>query len=173
MKFLLLLLIPLMAWFGRQQGTGKKFKKIPKAVALAGIGVCVAALTGHYWGWTALAIAASVAVGHAVGWGHPLGTVLGGVPNKNYEWWEVGVLRRKPWLALVARGALIGLCAMVVVTVDPRAALNITIAFAVAFPLAPFIVTRLQKLTGDTAWGKQEYWRDGMAGLILWALLWV
>lgn len=185
MKFLLLLLIPAMAWLDRQRGTSKDLisglypglpghrsqgELIPKWLALAGLGLCVAFLTGHYWDWQAIVIALAVAIGYSTGWGHPLGTVLGGLPNKRYEWWQRGILRDRPWLAIAVRGTFIGVLSLA--AFDIIASIKIFFAFTVAFPLAPFLVTKAFKKSGDEAWAEQEYWRGGIAALILWALSW-
>lgn len=192
MEYMLLLLIPLMAWADRQRGSAGVVEAIPKWAALTIIGVCSAVLTGHYWDWQFAVITAAVWIGFTTGFGHPLGTILGGLPNKRYEWWQRGALRTNPWLALFVRGAMVGGSVFIIfllITVvtwlvslftpcavlvpDYFAALKITIAFAIAFPMAPFIVTKGFQKSGDPAWAEQEYWRNGIAGLILWSVWWI
>ena len=167
-KLLLLLLIPLLAFFDRQRGADKKTEIIPKIVALAGLGICVSLLVGHWLDWQALVIAVTVAVGYTFGLGHPVGMALTGKDIGEYESWQVGILRSNPWLALAVRGAFIGVCSLA--AIDYLAALKITLAFAVAFPLAPWIATRVFKRTGTDAWSLQETIRGGLAGAVLWLL---
>mgnify|MGYP001604612953 CR=1 FL=1 len=173
MKLILLLsmlpLIPLMAWLDRQRGRSDVTEIIPKIVALAGLGVCVSLLVGHYWDWQAPIIVAAVAIGYALGWGNPVGRACGGPDNGKYERWQVGILRRNVWLALAVRGSFVGLFTLV--AFDPVASLKIIAAFTIVFPLAPFLVTRAFQKSGDPAWAEQEYWRGGMAGVILFGLV--
>lgn len=166
MKWLILLLIPAMAWLDRQRGSDFTTEIIPKNVALIGLGVCVSILTGHYWDWRAPVLVASVAIGYNVlGWGNPVGRACGVRDDGKYEDWQVGVLRRNVWLALAVRGAFIGLCSLV--ALDFTAALKIAIAFAIAFPLAPLVATKIFKQRGNAAWALQEYVRGAIAGVLL------
>jgi flagellar biosynthesis protein FliR len=49
---------------------------------------------------------------------------------------------------------------------DPIASLKIGLAFGIAFPLAPFITTRILKMGGE-GWAIQEEVRGGLIGLLL------
>lgn len=170
MKYLLLLLIPAMAWLDRQRGMAKDVERITKIVALVGLGFAASVLVGHYWDWRALVLTAAVACGYAIGWGHPLGTVLGGKKNSSYEWWEVGILRDDPWLALAIRGSFISILSLL--AFDGIASIKLFIAFTVAFPLAPYLATRVFRKGRIEGWALQEYIRGGLAALILWVLSW-
>jgi len=164
---LTLLLIPFMAWLDRQRGDPRG---IPKIIALIGLGACVSILTKHYIDWRAPIIVAAVAISYNVfGWGQAIGYAITGRNSGKYAPWQIGTtLKFNPWLALAVRGALIGICSLA--ALDVVAAIKITLAFAVAFPLAPYLAVHLFRKAGDDAWALMEYIRGFMAGLILWVL---
>lgn len=163
-------LVALLSWLDRQRGMPKDQETIPKIAALLGMGYVIAVLCGHWMDWQAIAITAGVAVLHNISFGQPLGQALTGKVAKAddgtlYEVWQFhDVLRENPWLSLILRGVMVGGAG--VLALDANAAWNIALAFGVAFPLAA-VISRYA-LYGS--WGKNEYIRGALVGVILWAL---
>lgn len=177
-----ILFIPLMAWLDRQRGTPKDKEIIPKIVALLGMGYLCAFYTGHVLDWHTIGIVLGVSGGHALGLGEPTGHALtgkGGIPASDgtiYEKWQVGsYLRKNPWAALIVRGALVGLCALL--GSDPVAALKIGIAFSIAFLVAPALVRFVMKMPTKTeaqsgeAWARHEWIRGGIVATLLLSIM--
>ncbi len=172
----------LMSWLDRQRGTPKSAEKIPKLVALLGMGYLCAAYTGHLIDWQAAVIAACVAFAHNFGFGEPLGHALTGRGGEaaddgtTYESWQIGkALKANPWAALTVRGAMVGLWTLW--ALDPVVSLKIAVAFGIAFPLAPYIVRYRIKMPTATisasavAWARQEEVRGALIELLLLLML--
>lgn len=176
------MLIPAMAWLDRQRGSSDENETITKAVALAGLGVSVAVLLGAY-NVSAITVIAVVWTAYVIGWGEPLGRIVsGGITDYKYETWQVGPMKDHPYLSMTVRGMLIlpialvanaavALSAMLYAPLDALAIpavdiAKLSIAFAVAFPLAPFIAVSLGR-RGDHAWALQEYIRSGLIATML------
>ncbi len=172
----------LMSWLDRQRGTPKSVEKIPKLMALLGMGYLCAAYTGHLIDWQAVVITAGVAFAHNFGFGEPLGHALTGrggstaADGTTYELWQIGkMLKANPWVALTVRGLLVGLWTLW--ALDPIASLKIAIAFGIAFPLAPHIVRYRLKMPTATssqaavAWAQQEKLRGALIELLLLLML--
>lgn len=179
-----LMIIPLHSWLDRQRGTSRDTEKITKAMALAAICLCQLILLGVH-DWSAVTVGIVVWTGYVIGWGQPLGHMIAGRPHSDYEKWQfLPVLRAKPVVALAFRGALVlplAVCLNAVLWavnfVYPVAALMIdavviaklTIAYAIAFPAAPWLVMKYRKARGDQAWAEQEYVRGFMIAAMLFA----
>lgn len=164
----LLFLIPIMSWLDRQRGCHEC--PMPKIAALALLGLCVAALTGHLWptgptNWQSPILIAGTMTAWSVGWGQPIGWALTGQGARPFELWQVGILRKNPWVALVARGLMMALPGILIL--DMRTTLELAAAFGISFPLAPMLAVAVSK-TGQGSWATQEYLRGGIAGVILW-----
>lgn len=108
-------------------------------------------------GWKALYTVAAVAFGGAPGWGNPLGAAYDGRPmeHNNYEWWQVGLLRRSIFAALVARGFLWGVLLLPI-------SIPAAIAFTVAFVVTPYLArwTRM-------SWGWMEFSRGALVAFLI------
>lgn len=169
-EYLLLLLIPVMSWLDHQRGTPKGLEIIPKILALILMGYACAVLTGHWLDWQAAVITAGFAVLHNFSLGQPLGEALTGKigqadDGSSYETWQVGPLKNC-WLALSARGAVLGLAGFI--ALDLTAGLQIAVAWAVAFPLSAALVRYVRSLRfKGGGWGLSEYLRGFIASLIL------
>jgi hypothetical protein len=179
---LLLLLIPAMSWLDRQRGSSKETETITKGMALAGLGLSIAILLGVY-DWSAITIVAVTWTAYAYGFGEPLGRIVsGGRTDRKTERWQVGALQDHPYLAMTVRGLLVlptalaanGMVLLEALLHAPLGAMamswadiaKLTVAFGVAFPLAPFIAIKLGR-RGDAAWALQEYIRGGLIGALL------
>lgn len=177
-----ILLIPIMAWLDKQRGHSKENETITKAAALVGLGLSIAILLGAY-NASVITIIAVTWTAYGYGFGEPLGRIVsGGATNGLYETWQIGPLRERPYLAMTVRGLLIlptalvanWIVAIVTILYAPLGTLMIsavdvaklTIAFGIAFPLAPLIAVRLGK-RGDPAWALQEYLRGALIAAIL------
>lgn len=135
----------------------------------------IACLVAGITGWWLLAGAVLFGVMISIGWGGPIGDGLRGqrVPTPdNYENWQIGILRKDVHLALAVRGLMQGI-PILFISVIP--ALKISIAFAIAFPLAVWLswkIAMVRKLyVGD--WKHQEFLRGFIALLILGVLRWM
>ena len=156
--------VVLMSVFDRARGNPNR--GFPKAMALAVLGLAAASLLHIVNPVDYVFIALAIAVGYSVGWGHPLGTALKGRPNTAYEWWQVTQpLRQYPYLALSARGAMIGL--LVALSGNFHSALIVGVACAVAFPSAPAITVYGLRQVHDRGWATQEYIRGGLVGVLM------
>jgi len=166
MNAYLIAVIPLMAWLDRQRGCHEC--PMPKILALFLLALCVAALTGHFdLNWQAGLLVAGTMTAWSVGWGQPIGWALTGKPVKIYELWQVGYLRKNPWAALFARGLMMALPGITIF--DLYTTLELAVAFAIAFPLAPWLSVAMSR-NGEGSWAQQEYLRGGIAGVLLWVL---
>lgn len=175
-------IILIMAWLDKQRGHSKENETITKAVAFLGLGIAIAILLGAY-NASALTVIAVAWTAYAYGFGEPLGRIVsGGVTNSLYETWQIGPLKDLPYLAMTVRGLLIlptalaanAVVALAALLYAPLDALTIsvvdvaklTVAFTIAFPLAPFIAVSLGR-RGDPAWSLQEYIRSGLIAATL------
>ena len=154
-------------------------------MALAAICLCQLILLGVH-DWSAVTVCIVVWTGYVIGWGQPLGHMIAGRPHSDYERWQfLPVLRAKPVVALAFRGALVLPLAVFLNAVlwginfaYPVAALMIdavviaklTVAYAIAFPLAPWLVLKYRKARGNQAWAEQEYVRGFMIAAMLFAV---
>ncbi len=171
----------LMSWLDRQRGTPKVAEKIPKPVALLGMGYLCAAYTGHMIDWQAVVITAGVAVAHNFGLGEPVGHALTGRGGEaaddgtTYEPWQIGILKTNPWLAVTARGLMVGFWTLL--ALDWVASLKIAAAFGIAFPLASYLIRYQLKMPTATpsqeavAWARQEQVRGALIELLLLLML--
>lgn len=162
----------LMSWLDRQRGTPKAQEKIPKPVALVGMGILCSLYTGHWFDWQAVVITITVAFSHNFGFGEPVGRALSGVTDRKYEPWQVGkTLKENPWIAVTVRGLFVGTWTLL--ALDPIASLKIAIAFGVAFPLASYVVRYRIKMPTRTitesgaAWARQEEIRGALIEALL------
>lgn len=161
-------LVLAMAFFDRQRGTPKSAELMPKALALLGLGLVVVTIILPPAPWQALALLAGTWAAYSIGFGAPLGWAITGYnpfPGAWREVWQVGGLRYRPWLSLFVRGLFHAVPGLLIG--DPRAALVLAAAFGIAFPLAPWLATRVFKRAGDEAWALNEYLRGGIAAAIL------
>jgi len=90
----------------------------------------VVALVGVYTPYTILFMIAIIA-GISTGWGKPLGEYLEGKNDGEYEWYQIGFLK-KPKLGLVARAFIMAIPAALVGAIsDPKfAAAGIILGFS-------------------------------------------
>lgn len=125
-------------------------------VGLVAMGM-VAAFILHVTGWVALYVIIVVALGGSPGWGSPLGAAYDGrqMERNNYEWWQVGILRKSTVAALAARGFMWGALLLPVSTLA-------TVAFTVAFVVAPYIA-RWMKLS----WAWMEFGRGTLVAILI------
>jgi hypothetical protein len=176
-----------MSWLDRQRGTTKVAEKIPKLLALFGMGYLCAAYTGHWFDWRTPLYMVAIWAGHGIGFGQPIGFALSGVnqaemPNPpkgaEYEPWQItNLLKQNPWVALFVRGLFVGFASLI--AFDPVASIKIALAFGLAFPLASYIVRFHLKMPASNAsehavsWAKQEEIRGALIELILIGFLWL
>lgn len=164
-----IVMIFVMSWLDRQRGTPKNEEKIPKLLALLGMGYLSAVYTGHVLDWQAVMIMLSVAITNNIGFGHPVGLALTGRSDLDpdggkYEAWQITrLLRENPWVALSLRGVFVGVGALV--AMDWIASLKIAIAFGIGYPLAAYIVRYKLKM-GEEGWAKMEELRGGLIGAV-------
>ncbi len=166
----------LLAILDRFRGDGGKFTikgvayKIARPFQLLAIGYLISILLGVYWGIEAVKISVAVGIGFTFGYGLLIGAGLKGISplehklrnNDKWEWWQFGILKTNTYIALSFRGLMIG--APLLIFGLYYYTLIVSLAYAISFPLSIYIVTRLNLRDG---WGKQEYLRSGIAGLIL------
>ena len=169
LSLLFLLLIPVMAWLDRQRGSSKEAEKIPKFLAMIGLGICVSVLTGHWLDWQMLVLIAGTWAAYSPGWGEPLGHAITGKTNRLWEKWQFGIIKKNPWLALIVRGLFFTIPGLAIL--EPMTAVKLGVAFGLAFPLGPLIATRIFKKRGDDAWALNEYIRGAFAGSVLWIFM--
>lgn len=186
-----ILLVPLHSWLDRQRGSSDDTELIPKALALSAMCIVQLILLGVH-DWSAIAVCVVVWVSYVIGWGQPLGAIVDAKnSNREFEWWQFGPLKERPFLAMFTRGLLIlpiavatnvslllgallvGLfdnsiqASIGLFVISPAVIAKLTIAYAIAFPLAPWLVLKYRKARGDQAWAEQDYVR----GFILVAIL--
>lgn len=183
-----LLIVPLMAWLDRQRGTPRSHERITKLVALVGLGLGAVLLLPPAALWIDVLTVAGVALGYSFGFGQPIGAIVNPPGNEDYEWYQVGPLKRHPLLALFVRGALVGVSvlALYLVVMAARCTFGLPVAafaalapgvvdrtatlaavFAFSFMCAPWLAVKLGR-TGNAAWALQEYLRGGLAAWLLW-----
>lgn len=142
-------------------------RKLAYGLAVAGF---IAWQSDLCWSFV-LAYSCLFALGSAPGWGRPMGEALGGVPNRQYEWWQGTKALTQTKYALLFRGcmwtgfavpALLFGCSPLVLLAVP--------AMTVAFWAAPYITVALAYQTGF----RFEYrWKvaEGLCGAIFGLLL--
>lgn len=138
--------------------------KIPKLIDMAIYGWLAAALLGRSFDALTICITLLFMLGMSFAWGEPLGSALDDKPMRpdHTEWWQVGPLKTNAWLALIARGALWGVCLLPLLHWEPRV-VTVIPAYAIAVPGA-IVITRFVK--GD--WMTQEYIRGWLGGTLIW-----
>ena len=142
---------------------GGYFTSIRASIATWVYAAAVAFMLGAT-GWLFLAVMAAFRLGESFGWGCPLGAALFGnkMDPAEYEWWQRGPLRKDPWLALVARGAMWGLP---VALLGYHYMLGI---MTIAMVAAPAIVRQIHvRRPFKNAWGAQEFVRGWIIGALL------
>ena len=165
-----MLLILLSAGLDRLRGMGLWAGTTPWAILN---GWVIAALLGHPWDLWTPAIAALFALGSAPGWGNPMGRIL--APDHrdfgDYEWWQVGPLRKDATLALAFRGAMWGLplLALYGIPNGTPALWVVPVAYAVAFPVSTWLAT-LIPASGFRKWQWAEAIRGGLGAAAVWGL---
>jgi len=134
-------------------------------------GWVIATILGYGLSWWAAGIAVLFAVGSMPGWGEPMGRALmatmtaPGPDPEGYEWWQVGPLKRKSWLALTGRGAMWGACLLPLAYWIPQVAWVVP-AYAIAFPLS-VALTLPMPFDGWTRWRISEALRGGLAAALI------
>ena len=182
MLILKLILVPLHSWLDRQRGTPRDTEIITKAMALAAMVFCQLILLGVH-DWSVVTVGIVVWTGYVIGWGEPVGHIITGRHAGDYEWWQfLPVLRDNPIAALAFRGALVLPLAValniflwainfvypvVALMIGAAVIVKLTVAYAIAFPLAPWLVLKYRKARGDQAWVEQEYVRGFMIAAML------
>lgn len=108
----------------------------------------------------------AMTLGMSFGWGCPLGHALNGYYDGcEYEWWQKGILKKKPYLALSVRGMLWGLpVAAVGLVLNIPVLFSFILAYAIAMPLAAKVAVMMDK---GTSWEMQELYRGHMAALVV------
>ncbi len=167
----------LLAILDRFRGDGGKFTikgvayKVARPFQLLAIGYLISILLGVYWGIEAVKISIGVGIGFTFGWGLVIGSALNRTtplehklrnPSYKWEWWQFGILKTNTYIALAFRGLMIG-APLLIFGLYLYAGI-VSLAYGISFPLSIYIVTRLNLKDG---WGKQEYLRSGIAGLIV------
>ena len=173
------LLILLMGFFDRLRGDA--FHLIHRTVEKLTYGWIVAALAGYPLDFFTVGIAGLWAVGMSFGWGEPLGAFLERreMSIVRLEWWQRGILEKDTLLAIVARGALWGLCITPLAFFDLDL-LVIAVAITIAFTLSVFIARFFIVLNNrswyqlkGSSWEATEYLRGWIAGLIIYGVNYV
>lgn len=142
-------LILAMGLADRLRGSG--WMKYSHALGLIGMGL-VSAIILQVHGWTFLYVLSTVVLCGAPGWGNPLGAAFDRRPmGTNYEWWQVGILRKSVPLALFVRGLMWGLPLVFINHMAP-------LAFAIPFTLAPYLFRN---------WDLMEFVRGLAIGIML------
>lgn len=137
------------------------------ATAIYGIAVAIM-LTGDPLGIAILTLA--FMVGESTGWGCPLGWALSGQDDGcRREWWQVGPLRSRPWLALAVRGVLWGApVALAGWLLGIPVALWMPAILAAAMVAAPALVrASVGWRDAKHLWGAQEWVRGWLVGAML------
>lgn len=145
--------IAALGLFDRVRGSG--WFKYSHAAGMLGMGIVVAMLL-NVTGWVMAYTIAAVALSGAPGWGNPLGAAFDGRRmGTNYEWWQVGLLRRSTAAALLARGFMWGALLLPVSVVA-------TLAFTFAFVVTPYLA-RWAKMS----WGWMEFGRGALVAILI------
>lgn len=129
------------------------------------LGWTFAALTGHVWDILTLPIAAMLVLGASSGLSEPIGAYLSNreMNEKDYEWWQVGWLKKSPVLAMTFRGGMWGLPVFTLGYFD-SALLWALPAYLIAFPLAAILAKQIPGKTAGEQWEYMEFLRGGLAG---------
>jgi hypothetical protein len=175
--YMMILLIPIMAWLDYQRGLPKDIETITKPVALVGIGFLTATLTGHWFDYYTIAITLGISVIHGIGFGEPIGHALSGIGGQKaddgstYESWQVGaLLKENPWAALFVRGSMLGIAGLpTIISGDYLTPISIAMSWGIAFPSACALVRWVIKPKG-TGEGENAAIRGGIAASLLCAI---
>lgn len=154
-------LIILSGLFDRMRGSG--WFRYSRGVGVLGMGATLAVLLHLNGGPFALFLAAFLA-GAAPGWGNPLGACFDFRPmGANYEFWQIGILRRSVPLALVARGCIWTLPTLVVYPWTHGILIFAPLA-ALAFPLSVYLARDIPGSRGAD-WSALEFIRGTLMGM--------
>ena len=142
--------------FDRMRGSG--WFKYSHFIGMAGMSVSLGVLLGVH-GWTFLAFVSIFMLGAAPGWGNPLGAAFDfRNMGSNYEWWQIGVLRKSVPLALLARGIMWTLPTL------PFSSPTFVALGALAFPLSVYMVRDIPGKRA-AAWSMLEFTRGVLFGI--------
>lgn len=154
-------LILLAGLFDRLRGSG--WCSYCHAIGMTGMGVVIASLLGVH-GWTFVAFVSAFVAGASPGWGNPLGAAFDFRPmGRNYEDWQVGILRQSVPLALIARGLIWTVPTLILAPMHLGILIFVPLA-ALCFPLAVYLARELPA-PRDTAWALMEFGRGLLMGL--------
>ncbi len=172
----MLLLVLCAGFFDRIRGD--QFDLFSRTVEKLVYGWIIATLAGHGQDAYTIPFAILFAFGISPGWGNPIGAALNRLSpdvHRNFllmqhapaefETWQIGILRKNTYLALVVRGIITGI--PIILTGLWIESIIVMTAYAIAFPLACRIANIFNN-PGD--WGHQEYFRGWIAGLTIWGL---
>lgn len=161
-----LLYIPALAAIDRLRGSQVGIGKTPEAIVY---GLLVSLLLFGYsdWGYHGI-FAILFLAGSSLGWGMPIGWLISGVKSGNYEWWQVGILKESPHLAVIVRGYLWALPTAIMLPLT-----DAVIPFLIVMPLAFYLAALISHYTVKKgikyAWEAHECLRGGLLaiGIIL------
>lgn len=173
MEYLLILLSGVM---DRVRGSGVVHFGIGKATDQLLYGWLFAAILGYPFSLETIFLTLSFVLGVSFGWANPTGGALRkdwssmnpdnfeGARGNQYEWWQIGIMRTNPYIALIFRGLLWGLpIAVMGYIIGVNEALLALPAFMIAMPLAVFIAAYTPHWYGENTWEAQEFYRGLMA----------
>lgn len=166
-----LLMIPLAGWVDRIRGGWQPLSRVPSIVGTLAYGWILAHLLGHGWDVLTLPFLVLFRIGESFGWGTPLANALG-EQRTTFESWQVGPLRKNPWLSLVVRGAMWGGPVALLGVIDPAIYVMLP-AFVIAMPLAPALIVRYNRgRPSGHLWGAMEVTRGVIAsGIVAFAVV--
>ena len=121
------------------------------------LGYLVSIVYGYYFGWISLGLTVAVGVGYSIGWGVPLSAALAGYTNSekwqeelgkpgNTEGWQKDILKKSVILALIIRGGMIGLPALLLLYLVPTV-YYIGLTAMLAMPASAFMGAAIGKYT--------------------------
>lgn len=156
----------------RVRGSGVVHFGIGKATDQLLYGWLFAILLGYPFSLETIFLTLAFVLGVSFGWANPTGGALRkdwdsmnpdnfeGARGNNYEWWQVGIMRRNPYVALTFRGFLWGLpiAIMGYLIGVPIASIAIPI-YMIAMPLAVFLAAHTPHWYGMNTWEAQEKYR--------------
>ncbi len=165
-----LLYIPALAFIDRLRGSQDGIGKTPETLIY---GLLVATLLFGYseWGLSIL-FAILFLAGASIGWGQPIGWLISGKKSGNYEWWQIGILRDNPHLAVYCRGLLWTIPVLPLIAFDIRVSY-----FAAAMPMAFYAAALISHYTVKRgmkyAWEAHECIRGGLLATMIMGLKWL
>lgn len=148
---------------------GGQFIRINAQLATLLYGAAIAVLLAHST-LEAILIVWLFVVGESAGWGCPLGMALSGKDDGCLrEWWQVGPLTTRPWLALCVRGVLWGApLGTAGWLLDNHAALLMPAVMALAMVAAPALVrASIGWRPAKHLWPMQEWLRGWLVGVLI------